>query len=93
VGLFLFTRILIPDVMLVLTITMAMWAFLRVLDPEEAHPRAWAAAMAASIGIGFLLKSLVALVFPAAAAVIYRASHAKYFRRTFGNGCDRSAGW
>jgi 4-amino-4-deoxy-L-arabinose transferase-like glycosyltransferase len=71
VGLFLFTRILIPDVMLVLTITMAMWAFLRVLDPEEAHPRAWAAAMAASIGIGFLLKSLVALVFPAAAAVIY----------------------
>jgi Dolichyl-phosphate-mannose-protein mannosyltransferase len=71
VGLFLFTRILIPDVMLVLTITVAMWAFLRVLDPEEAHPRAWAAAMAASIGTGFLLKSLVALVFPAAAAVIY----------------------
>jgi 4-amino-4-deoxy-L-arabinose transferase-like glycosyltransferase len=71
VGLFLFTRILIPDVMLVLTITLAMWSFLRVLDPEEAHPRAWAAVMAASIGTGFLLKSLVALVFPAAAAVIY----------------------
>jgi len=71
VGLFLFTRILIPDVMLVLTITVAMWSFLRVLDPEETHPRAWAAAMAASIGIGFLLKSLVAMVFPAAAAVIY----------------------
>jgi 4-amino-4-deoxy-L-arabinose transferase-like glycosyltransferase len=71
VGLFLFTRILIPDVMLALTITMAMWSFLRVLDPEETHPRVWAAAMAASIGIGFLLKSLVAMVFPVAAAVIY----------------------
>jgi 4-amino-4-deoxy-L-arabinose transferase-like glycosyltransferase len=73
VGLFLFTRIVIPDVTLVLTITMAMWAFLRALDPEEAHPRAWAAVMAASIGTGFLLKSLVAIVFPVAAAVIYLA--------------------
>src|SRR5262249_6038660 len=32
VGLFLFTRILIPDVMLALTVTLAMWAFLRVLE-------------------------------------------------------------
>ena len=32
VGLFLFTRILIPDVMLTLTIALAMWAFLRSLD-------------------------------------------------------------
>ena len=35
VGLWLFTRILIPDVMLTFTIALAMWAFLRVLDPEE----------------------------------------------------------
>ena len=73
VGLFLFTRILIPDVTLTLTITLAMWSFLRVLDPEEPHPRAWAAVMAASIGTGLLLKSLVALVFPVAAALIYLA--------------------
>ena len=73
IGLFLFTRILIPDVMLVLTITVAMWAFLRVLDPEEQHPRAWAAVLAASIGAGFLLKSLIAAVFPIAAALIYLA--------------------
>jgi hypothetical protein len=71
VGLFLFTRILIPDVMLVLTITLAMWSFLRVLEPEEKHPRTWAAVMAASIGTGLLLKSLIAVVFPVAAAVIY----------------------
>src|SRR5262249_41223999 len=30
VGLFLFTRILIPDVILTLTITLALWALLRV---------------------------------------------------------------
>jgi len=34
VGLFLFTRILIPDVMLTFTIALAMWAFLRALDKE-----------------------------------------------------------
>ena len=48
--LWLFTRILLPDVMLTLTIALAMWAFLRVLDAEERHPRAWAATLAASLG-------------------------------------------
>jgi 4-amino-4-deoxy-L-arabinose transferase-like glycosyltransferase len=73
VGLFLFTRISIPDVSLALTVTLAMWAFLRVLDPEERHPRAWATVMAASIGTGLLLKSMVAVIFPIAAALIYLA--------------------
>ena len=81
VGLFLFTRITIPDVSLALTITVAMWAFLRVLDAEEVHPRLWAAVMAASIGAGFLLKSLVAIVFPVAAAVIYLAVTRQLFSR------------
>jgi 4-amino-4-deoxy-L-arabinose transferase-like glycosyltransferase len=71
VGLWLFTRILIPDVMLVLTIALAMWAFLRALDDEEKHPRAWAYVFAASLGIGFLLKSLVAVVFPIAAVLLF----------------------
>jgi 4-amino-4-deoxy-L-arabinose transferase-like glycosyltransferase len=71
IGLFLFTRILVPDVVLTLTIVLAMWAFLRVLDEEEPHPRAWAAILAASLGAGLLLKSLIAIVFPAAAAIIY----------------------
>ena len=62
-GLWLFTRILIPDVMLTFTIALAMWAFLRVLDPEEKHSRAWAYTLAASLGVGLLLKSLIALVF------------------------------
>jgi 4-amino-4-deoxy-L-arabinose transferase-like glycosyltransferase len=71
IGLFLFTRILIPDVMLTFTIALAMWAFLRVLDEEEKHPRAWAYILAASLGTGLLLKSLIALVFPLGAAIVY----------------------
>jgi len=71
VGIFLFTRILIPDVMLTFTIALAMWAFLRALDEEEPHPRLWAFVLAASLGTGLLLKSLVSVVFPVAAALIY----------------------
>ena len=73
IGLFLFTRVLIPDVMLTLAIALAMWAFLRVLDEEEPHPRLWAFALAASLGVGLLLKSTIAVLFPVAAGVIYLA--------------------
>ena len=71
VGLFLFTRIQIPDVMLTFAITLAMWAFLRALDEEEKRPGLWAAILAASLGTGLLLKSLVGIVFPIAGALIY----------------------
>lgn len=71
VGLFLFTRILIPDVMLTTSIALAVWAFLRALDEDEAHPRRWAYLMAASLGVGLLLKSLIAVVFPMGAAILY----------------------
>ncbi len=71
IGLFLFTRILIPDVMLVFTVTLAMWALLRALDEGEAHPRLWAWLFAASLGTGLLIKSLIGLLFPVAAGVIY----------------------
>lgn len=70
-GLFLFTRIQIPDVMLTFTIALAMWAFLRAMDDLEPRPRLWAALLAVSLGVGLLLKSLVAVVFPLGAAAIY----------------------
>jgi 4-amino-4-deoxy-L-arabinose transferase-like glycosyltransferase len=70
-GLFLFTRVLIPDVTLTFTTALAMWAFLRAIDEEEIHPRFWAFLFAASLGIGLLLKSLIAVVFPLGAAVVY----------------------
>src|SRR5664279_348445 len=73
IGLWLFTRVLIPDVMLTLTIALAMWALLRNLDEEEAHPRLWACILAASLGTGLLLKSLIGVVFPVAAGLIYLA--------------------
>ncbi len=84
VGLFLFTRIQIPDVMLTFTITLAMWAFLRALDETEQHPGLWAAILAASLGTGLLLKSLIGIVFPIAAAVLYLFVTRQFFlRRTW----------
>jgi 4-amino-4-deoxy-L-arabinose transferase-like glycosyltransferase len=71
IGLYLFTRVLIPDVILTFTITLSMWALLRVLEEEEPNPRAWAFVLAASVGTGLLLKSLIAVVFPVAAGFLY----------------------
>jgi 4-amino-4-deoxy-L-arabinose transferase-like glycosyltransferase len=71
VGLFLFTRILIPDVVLTLTITVALWGFLRILEPDERNPFQWAMVLWAALGTGLLLKGLVAALFPAAAAFLY----------------------
>jgi 4-amino-4-deoxy-L-arabinose transferase-like glycosyltransferase len=73
VGLFLFTRFQIPEAALAVTIALAMWSFLRAMDPVETKPAAWAAAMAAAIGTGLLLKGLIAAVFPVAAALLYLA--------------------
>jgi 4-amino-4-deoxy-L-arabinose transferase-like glycosyltransferase len=70
-GLFLFTRVLIPDVALTITVTLAMWAFLRALEEDELHPRRWAWIMATSIATGLLLKGLIAAVLPAGAGLAY----------------------
>lgn len=67
VGLWLFTRIQIPDAILTLTIAITLWGFLRALDGE----RRWAAIGAAGIGVGLLLKGLIAAVFPVAAMVLF----------------------
>ena len=73
VGLFLFTRIQIPDVMVAAAMALSMWAFLRAIDDEEARPRTWAFLFAATLGTSLLLKSLIGVVFPVAACVIYLA--------------------
>ena len=78
IGLFLFTRILIPDVILTATITLAMWSFLRAL---ESPSRVWPRVMAASIGVGLLLKGLIAAVFPVAAAGLYLVVTRQLFMR------------
>jgi 4-amino-4-deoxy-L-arabinose transferase-like glycosyltransferase len=76
-GLFLFTRILIPDVMLTASIALSMWAFLRAIeepnqnDEYEPRQRWWAFVLAASLGTSLLFKSLVGVLFPVGAALIY----------------------
>lgn len=62
-GLWLFTRILIPDVVLTLAIALALYGFLR----------GWAYVFWAALGVGFLLKGLIAMVFPMAAVVLFLA--------------------
>jgi 4-amino-4-deoxy-L-arabinose transferase-like glycosyltransferase len=81
VGLFLFTRVLLPDVMLTLAITIALWSLLRALDEAELHPRRWAMLMWVSLATGLLLKGLIAFVFPAAACILYLAITRQIFLR------------
>src|SRR6202453_4928422 len=80
-GLFLFTRILIPDVMLTGSIALSLWAFLRAIDNDEKSLGWWAFVMAASLGVSLLLKSLVGVVFPMGAALIYLAITRQLFNR------------
>ncbi len=81
VGLFLFTRILIPDAMLTLTITGAIWAWLRLLEPDEERPHRWAVMMGLCFGAGLLLKGLIAVVFPILAGLAFMAVTRQLFRR------------
>ncbi len=75
VGLFLFTRILIPDVILTLMVCLCFMAFQRALneDGEEQKPRLWAAVLGISLGVGVLLKGLIAIVVPVGGALLYLA--------------------
>jgi len=96
-GLFLFTRILIPDVMLTLTVAVCFFAFQRALDEdgEELHltgpirapflrvngQSRWATLLAFSLGVGVLLKGLIALVVPVGGALLYLALTRQLFVR------------
>ena len=73
VGLFLFTRILIPDAILTLTITVAIYAWLRLLERDERDQYGWAFVLGGSMGLGLLLKGLIAIVFPVLAGILYLA--------------------
>ncbi len=82
VGLFLFTRVIVPDVTLTLSITLSMWGFLRALDASERHPRFWAYLSSASLAAGVLLKGLIGLLFPLGAAFFYLVFTHLLFDRT-----------
>jgi 4-amino-4-deoxy-L-arabinose transferase-like glycosyltransferase len=81
VGLFLFTRFLIPDAILTLSIAAAMWSFLRALDPDEPRPQLWSSLIGVCFGMGLLLKGLIAIVFPIGSSVIYLILTGRLFVR------------
>jgi 4-amino-4-deoxy-L-arabinose transferase-like glycosyltransferase len=84
VGLFLFTRVLIPDVMVALTVCVGFLSFQRALDPDledVSHSRRWAALLAVALGVGILLKGLIALVVPVGGALVYLALTRQLFVR------------
>ena len=68
-GVFLFTRILIPDVLLSLLIAAALYFFLTALEPGAGDWRWYAGYVAMALGV--LTKGLIALVFPGAAAFLF----------------------
>ena len=82
VGLFLFTRILIPDALLTLTITGAIWAWLRLLEPDHEPTLKHAIQLGVCFGLGLLLKGLIALVFPILAGLAYMACTRQLFSWT-----------
>ena len=71
IGLFLFTRLILPDVMLTFTIALAFWSFQRALDDDEQNPRLWAFLLAASLGLGLLVKSMISVAIPVGGGFVY----------------------
>jgi 4-amino-4-deoxy-L-arabinose transferase-like glycosyltransferase len=68
-GVYLFTRVLIPEVLLSLLIAAAMYFFLTALEPH-AEPWRWYAGYA-MMALGVLTKGLIALGFPCGAAFFF----------------------
>jgi 4-amino-4-deoxy-L-arabinose transferase-like glycosyltransferase len=67
-GIFLFTRINIPDAMVCLFTTLALYCFWRT---EEDPRRRFCYGFAAACALNVLTKGLIGIVFPAAIAVLY----------------------
>ncbi|MBV9406435.1 MAG: glycosyltransferase family 39 protein, partial [Acidobacteriaceae bacterium] len=80
IGLFLFTRTVIPDVLLTLFIAGSLWCFLRALEDAE-HPRLWALGAYAAAACALLTKGFIGAVFPAGIALVYLLATKKLFSR------------
>ena len=78
IGLFLFTRIIVPDALLTLAVTLALYCFLRALEEEKPG---WAMGFWASMGAGMLLKGLLAALVPVASASLYLLFTRQLFQR------------
>jgi 4-amino-4-deoxy-L-arabinose transferase-like glycosyltransferase len=79
VGLFLFTRILIPDCILTLAITASMYSLLRLLDDDRSI--VWPMTFWTSMAVGLLLKGLIGIVFPVGVTITYLIATRQFFQR------------
>jgi len=69
-GPYLFTRFLIPDVLVGLWLTLTFWLFLESLEQER--PSRWTCwGLAVVCALNVLTKGLIGLVFPAGAVVLF----------------------
>ena len=69
-GPYLFTRFMIPDVLVGLWLTLTFWFFLLSLEQDQpSRPVCWG--VAAVCGLNVLTKGMIGLVFPGAAIGIY----------------------
>lgn len=76
VGVFLFTRIYIPEVLLTLFLCISLYCLLRALEESESanrtfSPATFAYSMWAALALAVLTKGLVAIVFLAGTAIVY----------------------
>jgi 4-amino-4-deoxy-L-arabinose transferase-like glycosyltransferase len=69
-GIFIYTRFLIPDVLVALWITLAMYFFCRTLH-EDPPSRVACWGVAASAALAVLSKGLIGIIFPLAIVGIY----------------------
>jgi 4-amino-4-deoxy-L-arabinose transferase-like glycosyltransferase len=70
-GVFLFTRVFIPDALLSLLLAFALYAMLRALDPTSLRPRLWAQTIWLTLALAVLTKGFVALVFFFSTALLF----------------------
>jgi 4-amino-4-deoxy-L-arabinose transferase-like glycosyltransferase len=69
-GMFLFTRITIPDAMVCLWIAAAMYSFWRTEESSEPR-RVWCWGFAAACALNVLTKGLIGVVFPVGIVLLY----------------------
>lgn len=81
IGLFLFTRVLISDVLVTLSITIALWSFLRIIEMDEPKPNKWSVIGAICISMGVLFKGLISIVFPLGIAGLYLIVTGQIFQK------------
>ncbi len=72
-GIFIFTRILIPDAIVCLWLLLAVWCFWRteIIAPENRAPLVPCVGFGVACALNILTKGLIGLVFPVGTVVLY----------------------